>query len=464
MNKFLTLFTIVILTAASANAQSQATYSLEECIQYALEHNAKAANAKLDVNIAESRIDEYLADGYPQINGSVDLGYNFKIQSSFIQDFISPAVYGVLFQEGVIPERDLGEPATFPAQFGTKYTGTGVVSLTQMVFNGSFFVGLKAARTYTDLSRKQYQRTEIEISEAVTKAYYLVLINRELFTQIDQNYARLDTLLKQTQVMYDNGFAEKIDVDRIKVQFNNISVERNNFQKAIDLSLALLKFQMGMSPKEPIELGDKIEDIKLEVLSENFGEDFKYDDRIEYDILQTNRELVGIDIKNTAAKYYPTIDLYGRYGANTGVQEFGQLFDFGDRWFTLGAVGLQMNIPIFDGMRKSRQIQQKRFQAQQLENNLQQLQQSIDVEIQQAETKFTKSLDNFRTQQENMTLAENIYNTTRIKYQEGVGSNLEVVEADTSLKDAQYNYYNALYEVLVAKVEMEKAYGKLQTK
>lgn len=463
------IFTVVFLILfhhdqlLAQTTQAGSSFTLQDCIHYALEHNMKAANAKLDIGIAEARVDEYLSDGYPQLNADVDLGYNFKIQSQFIQDFISPAVYGVLFQEGVIPERPLGEPQTFPAQFGTKYSGSGVVSLSQMVFNGSFFVGLKGARTYTDLSRKEFVRAEIDVTEAVTKAYYLVLINGELLTQIEKNYARLDTLLRQTQVMYQNGFAEKIDVDRIKVQFNNITVERNNFQKTLDLSLALLKFQMGMNPKDPIELRDKIEDIKLEMLSEDFGSEFKYEDRIEYSILKTNRELVGIDIKNTTSKYLPTIDLYGRYGANTGVQAFGDLFDFSDRWFTLGTVGLAMNIPIFDGMRKSNQIQQKKLQAKQIENNTQQLQQSIDVEIQQAQTKFAKSVDNFRVQQENMELAEGIYNVSKIKYQEGVGSNLEVVEADTDYTQAQYNYYNALYDVLVAKVEMEKAYGKLTT-
>ncbi|MEQ9413799.1 MAG: TolC family protein, partial [Cyclobacteriaceae bacterium] len=288
--------------------------------------------------------------------------------------------------------------------------------------------------------------------------------NHEQRELIENSYNRLDTLLRDTRAMLDAGFAERIDVDRIVVQFNNIKVEKENFEKTLELSYALLKFQMGMDINAPLELKDRIADIQFEVLEPNFGSEFNYTDRIEFSQLQTNLDLVNLDIKNTQVRYLPKVDLYGRYGASTGAGSFSDLMAFGDNWFGLGVVGMRLNVPIFDGLRKSRQIQQKRLQAQQIEYSQDQLKNNIDIEIQQASTNLTKNIDNMVAQRENMELAENIYNVTKIKYEAGVGSNTDVINADSSYKEAQTNYHNAVYNALVAKVDLEKAYGKLLDK
>jgi outer membrane protein TolC len=261
--------------------------------------------------------------------------------------------------------------------------------------------------------------------------------------------------------MYENGFAEKIDVDRIKVQYNNIKVELDNFQNSLDLSMALLKFQMGLDINSNLELKDKLEDIQFQVIDENFGSEFDYKDRIEYSILQTNLDLVNLDIKNTQVRYIPTLDLYGAYGASTGTQSFTNLVSFGDYWFGFGVIGLRLNVPIFDGFRKSKMIQQKKLQVEQIENTQDQLRKNIDFEILQAKTNLKKNVDNLVAQRENLELADNVYKVTKIKYEEGIGSNIEVIEADATYKEAQINYYDALYNALVAKVGLEKAYGKL---
>jgi outer membrane protein TolC len=200
------------------------------------------------------------------------------------------------------------------------------------------------------------------------------------------------------------------------------------------------------------------------MLEENYGSDFDYADRIEFSLLQTNLDLVNLDIKNTQVRYLPKIDLYGRYGASTGAASLSDLVGFGDNWFGLGVVGVRLNVPIFDGLRKSRQIQQKKLQAQQIEYSQDQLQKNIDVQIQQANTTLKKSVDNMLAQKENMDLAENVYQVAKIKYEEGVGSNIEVINADASFKEAQTNYHSSLYNALVAKVDLDKAYGKLSDK
>jgi len=420
-------------------------YSLQDCIAYALENNQNVKNAQLSVDISKYKVGEIISEGLPQISASADLGYNFKVPTAFLPAEIAG-----------------GEPGTFvPVQFSPPYNGSAYINLNQMVFDGSYIVGLKASKTYSELSSKEKVKFEIDVIDAVSKAYYLVLVNQERSELIDKNYARLDSLLRETRIMYENGLSEKIDVDRIKVSFNNISATKKNFINTLNISYSLLKFQMGMDPQASIQLKDKIADVQLEVLDENFGSNSKIEDRIEMSILQTNLDLVKLDVRNVKSMYLPSIDLYGSIGATSGTGSSSEIMNFGDNWFGLGVVGLRLNVPIFDGFYKARVIQQKRLQAEQIINSQDQLQKSISLEIEEARAALKLSVDNLAAQHENMELAEGIFRTTRIKYNEGVGSNIEVIEADASYKEAQSNYYNALYDALVAKIDLEKAFGKL---
>ena len=461
MKQKLTTLLLVFVTQFVA-AQGDNNFSLQECIDYALQNNADLKNRASDREIAERQVKQTIADGLPQINGNVDLSYNFKIQTTPIPDFISPSVYGVLFQEGVIPTRDLGDPQIFPAQFGTKYSGSASINLEQMIFNGSYFVGLQAARTFTELSRKDQIKTEIDVIEAVSKAYYGVIVMKERQELISKNYYRLDSLLRDTKALNENGFAEKIDVNRVQVQFNNIKVEFENFDRTLELAKALLKFQMGMPQSESLTLTTYLEDIQFDLTSPEPDNEFNYKDRIEYSQLETNKELVELDAKNTRVQYLPRIDLYGRLGATSGAQTTSDLFNFQDNWFELGVVGVRMSVPIFDGFRKSNIIQQKKIQIRQIENSFEQLKNGIDIEVTQSSINYDKAVDNMVAQKENMDLAQEVYDVAKIKYQEGVGSSIEVTNADADYKQAQTNYYDALYSALIAKVELDKAHGKLK--
>lgn len=464
LKKITTTAFIIIICSLNISAQNDKevmSFSLQQCIDYALDHNQNLMNNGLSRQIAEKQVKQTLADGLPQINGNVDLSYNFQIQTTPIPDFISPSVYGVLFQESVIPVRDLGDPSIFPAQFVTKYSGSATISLEQMIFNGSYFVGLQAARTFTELSRKDEIKTTIDVIEAVSKAYYSTIIMKERQALVNKNYERLDSLLRDTRALNENGFAEKIDVNRILVQFNNIKVEKNNFDQTYELSKALLKFQMGMPQGNTIVLVDDLNSIQFESIEANFAQDFKYSDRIEYSQLETNDDLTDLDIKNTKVQYLPRLDLYGRIGATSGAQTSSDLFNFSDNWFEVGVLGVRMNLPIFDGFRKSNIIQQKKIQSDQIQNSFELLKNNIDIQIKQATVNYNRAIDNMAAQRENMDLAEEVFNVSKIKYGEGVGSSREVTNSNTDYKTAETNYYDALYSALVAKIDLEKAYGIL---
>ena len=456
--KGLTIMAVLLVTVWPSIAQNQDVgminhFNLEECVAYALEHNNNLKNAALDREIADKKVGETLADGLPQISGSLDLGYNYKVPTTQL-----PAI--------LIPEefRDPNTPVDgfVPVNFSTKYNGNASVNLEQMIFNGSYFVGLRAARTFTELSRKQEIKTKIEIIELVTKAYYLGLVTKSRLELVDRNYSRLDSLLSETKVLNENGFVEKIDVSRVQVQWNNIKVEKDYSHEILKQSMDLLKYYMGMDLNEELELAEDMNEIEFGLVDQAIIDDFEINDRIEISQLETEKNLVKLDIKNTNVKYLPELNLYGSLGANAGTESSSELLGFSkDPWFGLGTIGARLNLPIFDGFRKSNQIQQKKIQYKQLENSFEELKNTINGEQRLARLNYRQNLDRMKFQKENMELAEEVYKVTKIKYEEGLGSNLEVLDADADYKAAQVGYYDALFDAISSKIDLEKAYGVL---
>jgi outer membrane protein len=418
-------------------------FTLQECIDYALEHNQNVINASYEKEIADTQVGETLSRGLPQVNLQSGLNYNYELQKQLIK--------ARLFDDTAPEDQEV------KFALGQAYDGNVVLSASQLLFDGSFFVGLQAAKTYKELSTKDHIKTKIDVAEAVSKAYYNVLVNEERYKLLGVNMARIDSLLMDTKAMYENGFAEKIDVSRIQVQYNNLKVQNDNTRELLVLSNDLLKFQMGAKVSDKLILADRLEEVEFNDLDDA---SFNYNERIEHSLLQTNMALVNLDMKNNKVQYIPTLYANFNYGYNTQTGQSSQLFD-GNRWLNFGAVGVTLSVPIFDGFLKSNRIQKNKLQAKQIEQSFDMLENSIDLEIKQAKLNLNSAIDNMVAQRENTSLAKEIYDVSKIKYQEGVGSNLEVTTADADYKEAQTNYYDALFSALVAKVELEKAYGKL---
>jgi len=457
------LFLLVFWIANPGYAQDTLQnnlFDLERCLDYGYEHNVQILNAELEEEISKTTVGETRAEGLPQLNGSLNYTNNPAVQQQVIPNFLAPAVYQVLEAEELATTPNGGDFGEIPVGFGTTHTGRGDLVLSQLIFKGSYFVGLQAARTYKELASKEHIKTKIDLTESITKAYYTALINQERIDLLEKNYDRLDTLLYETQMMYENGFAEKIDVDRIKINFNNVKTELSSTRRLIDISYLLLKFQMGMPIDQEIILSGDISEIEFEPKIEEVI-NFDYNQRIDFSQLQTNKALTQLDMKNNKVQYLPELSAMANYGYNMGTNDAGEILNFDNSWFNYASIGLTMNIPIFDGLRKSYRIQKNKIQYQQQVNQESQLKNSIDLEIEQKQQNLITSTEKLEAQQENMELAENIYNVTKIKFQEGVGSNLEVVEAETNYKEAETNYYNALFDALIAKVELEKALGIL---
>ena len=435
---------IILLSSGLARGQQTSSITLEESIEYALKNNVTVKNAQLAIAASKATVGETTAQGLPQITGNVDVNKSLIVPS---QPF--PAIF-------FNPEAAEGE--FIPVQFSPEYSGSLGITLNQMIFNGSYFVGLQAAKTYRQLAEFDKIKTEQDVIENVKKAYYSVLVSQEREELVQANLNRLDTLLKETQVMFETGFSEKIDVSRIQVQHNNVKTELDRARSATKISLDLLKLQIGMDVNQPIELAESIAD-----LEGAFEEDSWIDEsgmrRIELDQLQTNLDLAQLDLKNNKAQYLPRIDAnlnYTRMGFGGGLKEI-----FNSEWYPGSILGVSLEIPIFDGLAKSYRIQQNRVQIKQFENQLYDQEQRIITEESEARANLQNSLSALKVQLENRELATEVFRTTKIKYQEGVGSNFEVVEADAALKEAETNYYSALYDALIARVDLEKALGIL---
>lgn len=433
---------IIFLTNSTIAQQS---YTVNEAIEYAIKNHTNVKNANLDILNASARVNEIKAMGLPQLNGNVNYTNNFQIARVFL-----PAkTFDPTAAEGDV----------IAAKFGVAHSGNAGVSLSQLIFDGSYTLGLKAADVYKELSAKALVQTKQQIAENVAKAYYGILVNEERIKLLQTNIGRLDSLIRDTKAMNVQGFVEKLDVQRLEVQANNLKTETKNVERLQELGLYLLKFQMGLNIEEPIQLKENLSEISVDLIQPSELNDFKYANRMEYSILQTQERLAVLDLKNQKAGALPRVTLNGNYGFNTGRPGFADLFT--KPWFSNGSLGLGVNIPIFDGFARKYRTVQSENNLQKVKNSYSFLENSIDMQIKQANISLKNSWESLQENQKNMDLAKEIVRVSKIKYKQGVGTNLEILNAEAALKESQTNYFTSLYNALVAKVDLDKAKGKL---
>lgn len=466
-------FTLIILLAMPLLSRGQdnsgAVFTLQGCIDYALDNAVDMKNARLDELSASAKVKETIGIGLPQVTGAVDLVHNRELQRFFT---LNPGFLGLdstqLVEIGVESGKEVVAAQNI---FQLKNSGSASLTVSQLIFNGSYIVGLQASNTFKELSVKNTKRTQEEVRANVTKAYYNYLISAERLTLFEANIARVDSLYQSTIAMNQNGFVEKIDVDRLKVNLNNLKVEFSNFQQIHKLSFQLLKFQMNYPFDQPLEVSGSIADELFEPV-DPIEEEWDYTQRTDYQILLTNKRLQELNLRNKYAESLPSIAAFANLGRNTQSGTFGGLFatetsmedvsGLGpDQWYGYSMFGLSLSWNIFTGFQRNYQIQQQKIALQKIENQFEIVEKSVDLEIDQNKMSLDNALAKLEVQKENMELASYIFKITQVKYQEGVGSNLEVVEASTALKEAQTYYYNAMYDAIIAKVDLQKSLGRL---
>ena len=458
--------TIILLSAlllhGSLQAQQLNNFSVKQAVDYALKNSVQVRNALVDLKIQKQVNREITAMALPQVSGSASINYFPNVAVQSFPNFIAQATYGVLQQEGV--KDGNGNPVISPgdfgivqAQFGTKYNSSAGIDISQLLFDGQVFVGLQARNAALDFSKKQAAVTEEMINVNVQKIYYHLVVGERQKTSIDANIDRFEKLLKDTREIYKQGFAEKLDVDKVSVQLNNLLTEKLKVENQLAAGNSSLKFLMNMPQMDTLMLSDTLADEELK--SDLLDKGFDYANRKEYQLLSVGKKLNEYNVKRYKLSYLPTLALYGNYYKNAQRNQF-DFFDKGP-WFTSSLIGMKLSVPIFDGFAKASRVSKAKLELEKINNNIEQFKANIDNDVAQARLKITSAILTMDNQKKNMALAENVYNTTKLKYEQGLGSNQEIYNAQTELKVAQNNYYSALYDAIIAKIDFLKATGKL---
>jgi outer membrane protein len=451
-NIFLTIILLcsIALTGYAQQAppspQSR-SFTLADCISYAYEHQDSIKNAALDVKSAEYKVKETIGSGLPQINGSVSFQDYIKVPTQVGPNFLSGGP--------IDPNAKL---IAFP--FGpVKYNNNYNIQVSQLLFSGTFIVGLEAVKTFRELSQRSLVRTRVETNVNVTKAYYQVLVSNEQVKLLDANIVQLKELLNTTTQQNKQGFVEKIEVDRLEVQYNNLVTNRENVVRSLTLGTQMLKFQMGMPIEEELILVDKLEDVKLdEKVAQNTVDTTFYHNRIEYKLLETNITLNQLDVKSKKAEFLPSLVLNGGLG---GVFQENHTRYLYDNIYYNSFIGLGLNIPIFSGGQRINQLRQRQINVMKAQNDLENAKNGFKLQASSASITFFNSIQSLNNQKRSRQLAQEVLRVSKIKYAQGVGSSIEVTQAQTDLENADNQYIQALYNALVSKVDLDKAYARI---
>jgi outer membrane protein TolC len=356
----------LFLRAQQATPQAM---NLEQCIQYALENSIRVKNAELDQDIARAKVNETIGIGLPQISGSASVVNNPKLPR-FFATYNGPG--GFLGDLSSVQGLQVGDAVAAKNPFQLPASGNASININQLIFNGSYLVGLKASSTFRELATKTREQTEQDVIQLVTKAYYSVLINKERITLFDNNIARVDSLLQNTKALNTNGFAERIDVDRVKVALNNLMAERDKFLNLNELGIQLLKFQMNYPQDAPLDVVGSIKDVVVDTDLDAYQSGWDYRKRPDYKVLDVNRRLQELNIKNQYAAAVPVISAFANLGYQTQSPNVPGVFKTNtqisdanglgpDKWYNFSQVGVNLSVPLFTGLSRTFRIQQEKL-------------------------------------------------------------------------------------------------------
>jgi len=431
------------MLALGLTAQQKHAMSAKESVDYALKNSVQVKNALIGIQLQMQSNREITASAFPQIDGSVNFTDYLSIPTS------------------LLPGEFFGQPAGtyLPIKFGLKYNSTYGLNIRQILFDGQVFVGLQARSASIKYAEQNVAVTQEQIKTNVYKVYYQLVVGQTQISLIDANIARAEKLLHDTKELFKNGFQEKLDVDKVNVTLSNLKTDRTRVQNQLQTGNLALKYLMGMPVKEELLLTDSLRDtdLKNNLLTDG---SFKYEDRVQYQLQQTAARLGEFNVKRYKMSYYPALTLTGGYNRNAQRNKFNFL-KTGEPWFTTSFFGIGLALPIFDGFAKDARIKQAKLQLQQTRNNIANLENSIDNDRETAKVQIGNALLNMDEQKKNMALSEQVYNQTKLKYEQGLGSNLEVTNAETDMITSQNNYFSAVYDAIIARINYLNAIGKL---
>jgi len=474
---FITLLFLGIFQPGSCQETAEKlVLNLQEAVDQAIAYNKSLKNARLEVERSRRSIWESIAQGLPQVDGTVNYMSYFNYQMEFnfgggeapsftpeqLQDAFDQTVSTFPFYT----TNDLavhGANSFYDAQLQSmvgptaitlKDQSTATLQLSQLIFSGQYIVGIQTAKLAQKISEQNLESSELNIKESVISSYYLVLITQESLDILEQNLKNLQGTLEQTRQMYKAGMAEQTDVDQIRINVSQLANATNAQRRNLELNYNMLRFQLGLRSEVELELTDSLESLFSSTQPESaLIVPLVLEDNVTYQIMQTqeeiNRRLLGLEQWN----YAPTIA--GFYNYNKKILVSG--FDMNPNHL----VGLNMSVPIFSsGMRKAR-VDQARIEYNMAQNNREMLEDQLVLQEKQFKYNLQNSLENYYTQQENVEVALSVYDSYMRKYEQGMATSLDLTQANGNYLDAESNYLTAMMEVMNARLQLDKLMNKL---
>jgi outer membrane protein TolC len=450
--------------------------SLQEAVDFAIAYNKSLQNSRMEVERSRSSIWESIAQGLPQVDGTVDYMtyFNYELAFSFggggdynfSNEQLQMAMDQTLSAFPGVTQTDIyrhtagnyydGQLQSMlpPSTILMSDQSTATLRVNQLIFSGQYIVGIQTARLARLISEQNLESSELDTKESVINAYYLVLITEESLAILQQNLGNLQETLEQTQTMYRTGMAEKTDVDQLRITVNQLENSRNALERNLELNYNMLRFQLGVESEVELRLTDGLESLFRQMEPEKaITMPFSIENNVTYQIMKTqeeiNRKLMSLEKWN----YAPTIS--GFYNYNAKILTTG--FDMNPN----NLAGLTMAVPIFSsGMRKAR-VDQARIDYDMAQLNRSILEDQLKLQEKQIKYNLQSSLENFRTQRENVEVAQSVYDSYRRKYEQGMATSLELTQANTNYLDAESNYISAVMDVMNAKLQLDKLLNTL---
>jgi outer membrane protein TolC len=446
------LIVTAICSYTAAGQVKEDAFTLKDCIEYAKNENPNLKSAILQEEIAGKKINEVMGSGLPQVS----------ISGSY-QDNIKKQV--VAIPGGGLLGGDPGDILTFSMSTKHNLGLTGKIS--QTIFDGSFWVGLSAAKSSGEYYRQGVKTAEEEVVYNVANAYYNVIIASKQIDLLQYNIRSVEETMKNTELLYKNGRVKKVDLDRIKVNHNALLTQLNSAQNGLTTAYENLKYRMGI----PFSSRFTVAENSPGYADSAFGADAAksllqdttleyYNNRIEYKQLLTARELQELNKKNEIAGYIPALSAYYTYSYQSMSEKFN-FFKNESRWFGASSVGLNLSWNLFTGGSRAAKIQQADLNIKVMDQNIKDTELAMSLQVSGARTKFKSAYDNIENERNNIELAREVFRVTELEFREGTSTSADLVDAETSLREAQTNYINSLLDLYIARLDYERAKGSL---
>ena len=405
--------------------------TIENCVHYAVQNNPDIKNSKINEAIVEATIKSKLSEWYPQLNFAYNVQYNFQLPK-------------VNFNGSLISS-------------GTNATSTGGFGLSQNIFSSDALLASRSARDVRLQATQSTKEQNINLAVAVSKAFYDVVLTKQQITLSDEDITRLDQSLKDAYFQYQSGITDKTDYKRASISLNNAKALRNSGNEALKAKYAYLRQLMGYPDSLPINLVYDTTHLATEIYVDTL-QSVNYGNRIEINLLQTQRQLQLYNLKYYKWSFLPAVSAFADYNLNYLNNEFGKLYSAN---YPNSYVGLSLALPIFQGGKRLQQIRQAQLEVNQVDNSITSTQNAINTQYQQALATYKSNLYNYLSLKENVDLASEVYEIIRLQYRSGVKTYLDVITAETDLRTARINYYDALYQLLSSKIDVLQSLGTI---